>query len=35
MNAGIGMVPEDRKEAGLFLAMSIAANTRRREPATP
>jgi ABC-type sugar transport system ATPase subunit len=26
MNAGIGMVPEDRKEAGLFLAMSIAAN---------
>jgi ribose transport system ATP-binding protein/rhamnose transport system ATP-binding protein len=26
MNAGIGMVPEDRKDAGLFLAMSIAAN---------
>jgi ABC-type sugar transport system ATPase subunit len=26
MNAGIGMVPEDRKEAGLFLSMSIAAN---------
>jgi len=26
MTAGIGMVPEDRKEAGLFLAMSIAAN---------
>jgi ribose transport system ATP-binding protein/rhamnose transport system ATP-binding protein len=26
MNAGIGMVPEDRKDAGLFLAMSVAAN---------
>jgi ABC-type sugar transport system ATPase subunit len=26
MNAGVGMVPEDRKDAGLFLAMSIAAN---------
>jgi ABC-type sugar transport system ATPase subunit len=26
MTAGIGMVPEDRKDAGLFLAMSIAAN---------
>ncbi|NPV85770.1 MAG: sugar ABC transporter ATP-binding protein [Anaerolineae bacterium] len=26
MQAGIGMVPEDRREAGLFLAMSIAAN---------
>ncbi|HEY8285741.1 MAG TPA: sugar ABC transporter ATP-binding protein [Chloroflexota bacterium] len=25
-HAGIGMVPEDRKEAGLFLDMSIAAN---------
>jgi len=26
MKAGIGMVPEDRREAGLFLAMSVAAN---------
>ena len=26
MQAGIGMVPEDRRDAGLFLAMSIAAN---------
>jgi ribose transport system ATP-binding protein/rhamnose transport system ATP-binding protein len=26
MQAGIGMVPEDRREAGLFLAMSVAAN---------
>jgi ribose transport system ATP-binding protein/rhamnose transport system ATP-binding protein len=26
MAAGIGMVPEDRKDAGLFLSMSIAAN---------
>jgi ribose transport system ATP-binding protein/rhamnose transport system ATP-binding protein len=26
MAAGIGMVPEDRREAGLFLAMSVAAN---------
>lgn len=26
MQAGIGMVPEDRREAGLFLAMSIASN---------
>jgi len=26
MNMGIGMVPEDRRDAGLFLAMSIAAN---------
>jgi ABC-type sugar transport system ATPase subunit len=26
MRAGIGMVPEDRREAGLFLAMSVAAN---------
>jgi ribose transport system ATP-binding protein/rhamnose transport system ATP-binding protein len=26
MNANIGMVPEDRREAGLFLEMSIAAN---------
>ena len=26
MQAGIGMVPEDRKEAGLFLEMSVAAN---------
>jgi ABC-type sugar transport system ATPase subunit len=25
-NAGIGMVPEDRKEAGLFLAMNITDN---------
>ncbi len=26
MRAGIGMVPEDRREAGLFLSMSVAAN---------
>ena len=26
MKAGIGMVPEDRKEAGLFLSMDIARN---------
>ena len=26
MRAGIGMVPEDRKEAGLFLDMSVEAN---------
>ena len=26
MAAGIGMVPEDRKESGLFLAMDVAAN---------
>lgn len=26
MRAGIGMLPEDRKEAGLFLDMSVAAN---------
>ncbi len=26
MREGIGMVPEDRKEAGLFLEMSVAAN---------
>jgi ribose transport system ATP-binding protein/rhamnose transport system ATP-binding protein len=26
MQAGIAMVPEDRREAGLFLMMSIAAN---------
>jgi ABC-type sugar transport system ATPase subunit len=26
MQAGIGMVPEDRREAGLFLSMSVAAN---------
>ncbi len=26
MHAGIGMVPEDRRDAGLFLSMSIAAN---------
>nr|MBA2631518.1 sugar ABC transporter ATP-binding protein [Chloroflexota bacterium] len=26
MRAGIGMVPEDRKEAGLFLEMSVTAN---------
>lgn len=26
MQAGIGMVPEDRREAGLFLSMSVTAN---------
>jgi len=26
MRAGIGMVPEDRREGGLFLGMSVAAN---------
>ena len=26
MQAGIGMVPEDRRDAGLFLAMSVATN---------
>ena len=26
MHAGIGMVPEDRRDAGLFLAMSVATN---------
>ncbi len=26
MRSGIGMVPEDRKEAGLFLEMSVSAN---------
>lgn len=26
MKAGVGMVPEDRKEAGLFLDMSVTAN---------